>query len=212
MVKSENINELAGALSKAQGVMANAIKDSSNPFFKSKYADLTSVIEAIKEPLSTNGLSYSQIIDSENGEIFVETILMHTSGQYLSSKFKLKLSKDDMQGMGSAITYARRYALQSISGLSAEDDDGESAVGRKPQVNGIKSGEEMLKEAKESSFVLKSDMQSLIGNAKINKWDEEDVRKYIATLGYEIPEKGLPSLTKLDFQDVFKHFTTNKKV
>ncbi len=124
------INELATALSKAQGVMGGAIKDSSNPFFKSKYADLHSVIEAIKKPLADNGLSYTQLIETKDGEPYVTTMLMHSSGQSISASLKLKITKDDMQGLGSAISYARRYGLQSIVGLSAEDDDGEAAVGR----------------------------------------------------------------------------------
>jgi len=126
----EVINELAEALSKAQGEMENAVKDSTNPFFKSHYADLASVILAIKIPLSKNGLSYVQLVKTDNGITSVETILMHRSGQSISASMIAKPAKDDMQSLGSAITYARRYSLQAMVGLSAEDDDGEKAIGR----------------------------------------------------------------------------------
>lgn len=132
MEKSAEINELAKALSQAQAVMGNALKDASNPYFKSKYADLTSVIEAVRDPFAKNGLSFTQLIDSDGDLHHVTTVLLHSSGQFIAGRVKLRLSKDDMQGLGSAISYARRYGLQAIAGLGAEDDDGEAAVGRKP--------------------------------------------------------------------------------
>jgi len=124
MNKSESIKELATALNKAQGEMSGASKSSKNPFFKSNYADLSSVIEAIKEPFHTNGLSYSQMPVFDAGCVGVETILMHTSGEYIESKLLLPMVKQDPQAAGSAITYARRYSLMSIAGIPAEDDDG----------------------------------------------------------------------------------------
>ena len=127
MDKSEHINELATALNKAQDQMSGALKDAKNPFFKSNYADLGSVVRAIKEPFSANGLSYSQFPLFEDGKVGVETILMHTSGQWLSSILLLPMTKQDPQAAGSAITYARRYALQAIAGVPAEDDDGNAA-------------------------------------------------------------------------------------
>jgi hypothetical protein len=130
--KSESIAEIAKALNKAQAAMSGAVKDANNPFFKSKYADLSAVRKAIQEPFSENGLSYSQFPVEDNGRIGVETILMHTSGEWLSEKFTVNLSKQDAQGAGSAITYCRRYALQSIAGIPAEDDDGNAAS---PQAN-----------------------------------------------------------------------------
>jgi hypothetical protein len=131
MEKSESIVELAIALNKAQAQMGGAVKDASNPYFKSKYADLPSVIIACKEELSKNGLSISQLVTSdEAGNSYVETVLMHLSGQWISSKMRLYLSKTDMQGLGSAISYARRYSLQAILNIPAVDDDAESAVDR----------------------------------------------------------------------------------
>jgi hypothetical protein len=128
MKSSESINELASALCNAQGQMGGAVKDSANPFFKSSYADLTSVIKAIKQPFADNGLSYTQFpVSNENG-VGVSTRLMHISGQWLEMEYTLPTVKKDPQASGSAITYARRYALQSIAGIPTADDDAESAM------------------------------------------------------------------------------------
>ena len=127
MDKSESVKELAIAMCKAQGEMGGAHKGADNPFFKSKYADLGSVVEAIKQPFATNGLSYIQFPIEEGGRIGVETVIMHKSGEWLSNKFTVQLTKQDAQGAGSAITYCRRYGLQSIAGIPSEDDDGNAA-------------------------------------------------------------------------------------
>jgi hypothetical protein len=127
MNKSESIKNLALALNKAQAEMGGAKKGKDNPFFKSKYADLSEVVQAVKEPFANNGLSYVQFPIEQGGRIGVETILMHESGEYLSNEFTVNLSKQDAQGAGSAITYCRRYALQAIAGIPSEDDDGNAA-------------------------------------------------------------------------------------
>ena len=127
MEKSESIKNLALALNKAQAEMGGAKKAENNPFFKSKYADLKEVVKAVKEPFANNGLSYTQFPIENNGRIGVETILMHESGEYICNAFTVNLSKQDAQGAGSAITYCRRYALQAIAGIPAEDDDGNAA-------------------------------------------------------------------------------------
>ncbi len=131
MERSESTKELATALAKAQGEMAGAKKDSANPFFKSKYADLASVWEACRVPLSSNGLAVSQWIEESDPEhVRVTTRLDHSSGEWLASTMNVLMTKPDAQGMGSAITYARRYALAAAVGVAPEDDDAESAVGR----------------------------------------------------------------------------------
>jgi len=136
MRSSETIEKLAEALCAAQGEMGGAVKGSANPFFKSSYADLTSVIKAIKEPCQNNGLSYVQLPHRSDSSIGVVTRLMHVSGQWLENDFTLPMVKSDPQAAGSAITYARRYALQALFGIPAVDDDGESAMirGDKPSV------------------------------------------------------------------------------
>ena len=132
MEKSDSIKEIAAAMNKAQGEMSGAKKGAVNPFFKSKYADLNSVVDAIRIPFSNNGLSYSQFPLFADGKVGVETILMHESGEWVSSVLMLPMVKQDPQAAGSAITYARRYALQSIAGIPSEDDDGQSTMGRAP--------------------------------------------------------------------------------
>lgn len=127
MNKSDSIAEIAKALHAAQGEMSGAKKGAANPFFKSKYADMNSVVDAVREPFCNHGLSYSQFPICEDGKAGVITILMHTSGEWLESKLLLPVTKQDPQATGSAITYARRYALQSIAGIPSEDDDGNAA-------------------------------------------------------------------------------------
>ena len=135
MNRSENLNELATALSKAQGVIQGAKKDSANPFFKSKYADLASVVEAIRIPFAENGLSYIQSIEpSERNEVRVETTLLHASGQWFScGVLAVPVAKADAQGFGSALTYARRYSLSAAAGIAPEDDDGNAASKAMPK-------------------------------------------------------------------------------
>lgn len=132
MKSSNTIVELAKALNKAQAKMGGAVKGAANPYFKSKYADLNSVIEACKEHLNSEGISVIQPVVSDETGDHVETILVHTSGEYIASRMRLKVQKEnDMQAYGSAISYARRYGLQSMVFIpSSEDDDGEKAIGR----------------------------------------------------------------------------------
>lgn len=135
MNKSESVAGLAAALAQAQGQMKGAIKDSANPFFKSKYADLASVVEAIRAAFSANGLSYIQTVEpSEKDEVRVETTLLHSSGEWIScGVLSLPVSKVDAQGYGSALTYARRYSLSAAVGVAPEDDDGNAASAAKPK-------------------------------------------------------------------------------
>ncbi len=133
MNKSESIASLAKSLAIAQGQMSGAVKDKANPFFKSVYSDLASVVAAIREPLSANGLSFVQVTHpSDKNEIIVETVLMHESGEWLSGTIAIPVSKADAQGYGSAITYAKRYGLQGLLGVPSEDDDGNAAAKAKP--------------------------------------------------------------------------------
>jgi hypothetical protein len=128
MIISENIAELVTALAKAQGAIENASKSSINPHFKSSYADLASIREAIREPLSENGLSIVQGLRTGQGALEVETILFHNSGQSIRETLTVPLGRPDPQSMGSAATYGRRYALMALLGLASEDDDGNAAT------------------------------------------------------------------------------------
>ena len=130
--QSETIGAIAGALAKAQAEMKSAKKNQDNPYFKSVYADLASCYEACREPLTKNGIAVVQgIEDSTDGEsVTLNTMLLHSSGEWLSSSLRMPLLKKDPQAVGSVITYARRYGLSAAIGLASEDDDAESAMAR----------------------------------------------------------------------------------
>ncbi len=147
-LSSENINELAGALSKAQGEITCAIKDGMNPHFKSKYATLSSVWEACREPLSKHGLAVVQTTQPENDQLIMVTTLMHSSGQWIKSLMPVIAMKSTPQAIGSATTYARRYSLASMVGVAPDDDD---------DANEAQSGNyEQKRESKPIPFVLKA--------------------------------------------------------
>lgn len=130
--QSESIKELAAALAKAQSEIQHAKKAEDNPFFKSKYADLPAVIDAARPFLTKHGLSVSQPTDvDDNGKILLVTQLMHSSGEWIRGYYPINPVKNDPQAIGSAVTYARRYAFCAITGVAAtgEDDDGNAASG-----------------------------------------------------------------------------------
>ncbi len=131
MVMSPSILKITPALLKAQGKMANAVKDAKNPFFKSSYADLNAVREACTPALHENDILVLQPMVQKDGKSFVRTLLLHSSGEYLGSDTEVVCAKqNDPQAQGSAITYARRYGLQSLVSLGSADDDGEGAMAR----------------------------------------------------------------------------------
>jgi hypothetical protein len=128
---SPTVGELAKALARAQGVMRPAKKERSNPFFKSSYADLATLWETARSALSDNGMAVIQSTEFADGEMFIVTVLLHESGEWVRGRYRLKPVKDDPQSVGSAITYARRYALSAMVGITSEDedDDGNAATG-----------------------------------------------------------------------------------
>lgn len=127
--QSSDLKDLAAALSKAQSEIKGALKDSTNPHFKSKYADLASVWDAFREPFTKHGLSLFQSAHSTRDSVTVMSMLLHESGQYLRDSLTLYPSKgNDPQAMGSAITYGRRYLAAAMAGVCPEDDDGNAAT------------------------------------------------------------------------------------
>lgn len=134
MKRSEQVDALAAALAKAQGQMEGALKTSSNPFFKSRYADLKSVWEACRKSLADNELSIVQSphVSWADGvtTVTVTTLLMHASGQWIESELSMTPKDDGPQAIGTCTSYARRYALAAIVGVYQEDDDAEGAEGR----------------------------------------------------------------------------------
>ena len=131
--KSEDIKAISVALLKAQKEIGAALKNAKNPYFKSNYADMKAVIEAIKEPLNKNGITFLQAVNGAGeGMPVVETMLLHESGQYLCSKAPVYCQKpNDPQAFGTGITYTKRYTLQAFLGLPTEDDDGNAASTKK---------------------------------------------------------------------------------
>jgi hypothetical protein len=148
-MQSETIGALAAALSKAQADITGALKDSSNPFFKSKYADLASCWDACRKQLAANGLSVIQTTQMTEQGLMLVTTLAHASGEWIAGQMPVLTKDASPQAQGSGLTYARRYALAAIVGLAQIDDDAEAAQGRKtvPQldedlvalINGTKS-------------------------------------------------------------------------
>ena len=140
MKTSEQIDKIAPALLAAQKEIGNASKDAKNPHFRSSYASLGSVIEAVKEPLNKQGiaiiqsLSYGSVVDDKSnntngGGLFLRSRLLHTSGQWIEDCAYSPLAKADPQGVGSATTYLRRYSLAALLSITQEDDDGNAASG-----------------------------------------------------------------------------------
>jgi hypothetical protein len=121
------------ALIKAQTEMGKLTKNSTNPHFKSKYADLTAVLETCTDALHSNGFAILQPSGKDEGGMFTDTVLMHESGGLFTTRVYWIGVKPDMQGSGSAMTYARRYGLMALTGLEPEDDDGAEASKKAPQ-------------------------------------------------------------------------------
>ena len=163
---SEQVNEIFAALSKAQAVMQTAKRTSENPFFKSKYAELSEIWDVAREPLTTNGLSVMQGAECDDIGVVVTCRICHNSGQWAESSLRMKPTKNDPQGVGSAITYARRYLLSAMVGVSIEDDDGNEAS-QPPQ----------KKESATANLIteIQKLQQSRLLDEKQNAWIEKEL-------------------------------------
>lgn len=190
MEKSEKIDKLAAALSKAQGSLMGAKKNCTNPFHKSKYADLSSVISAAAPALQENELSVVQTTELIDGKPVLRTTLMHSSGQYMSGVNPLYMPKGDMQSLGAAITYARRYAYSSMIGVVSDiDDDGES-IKQTSQTQSL----QFTNQKPKSSNVNYAQRAQATTNSAARKHLEglpEEFQEYV------LSEKGIDSLDKL---------------
>lgn len=127
MNKSETIGAFAKAMAKAQTELENASKNAQNPHFRSKYADLGEILNTVRPVLAKNGLSVIQSPSVDGSVASVETMIIHESGEFISGVISCPLQKQDAQGVGSATTYLRRYALAAFAGVAQEDDDGNTA-------------------------------------------------------------------------------------
>jgi len=144
--QSNEIGELMGALAKAQGKISGAEKTAKNPYFKSNYADLYTVIESCRPHLSANGISFIQgnHYDPVTEAFYVATQLSHTSGQWVRTMVYIPLTKLDPQGVGGAVTYGRRYGLSGLVGIGQFDDDGNSLMTYTPSEKEITRFAELL--------------------------------------------------------------------
>lgn len=184
MQQSQSIKNIAAALITFHVKVDKVKKDANNPFFKSKYASLSNILEAINTPMNESGLSFVQFPTGENG---LSTLLMHAdSGEYLQADYTMRPVKDDPQGKGSVITYQRRYALAAILGLNIdEDDDGNTAThGGKTPADAEENNKPWLNEntaefngAVEKMKAGKSSIQALRQYFKISKTIEEKLKK-----------------------------------
>ena len=139
-MQSETIGKLAEALAKAQGQMESAKFDRRNPHFGAKYASLAAVMDAARKPLSENGLSVVQTTELTERGVILHTWLLHASGEWTRSIYPVIPVKNDPQGMGSALTYARRYNFAAIVGIASEDDDDGNEASGKGASHGAANG------------------------------------------------------------------------
>ncbi len=148
--RSEHINELTNALAIAQAEIKNPTKDSANPFFKSKYADLATIWDAVRQPLTKQGLAFMQLPSSDGPKVMVTGILSHKSGQFIESTLTMTAKDSTPQAIGSALTYARRYQLSAMCGVAPqdEDDDGNHAQGHQAKTEHNTDRDEYFKRMK----------------------------------------------------------------
>ena len=194
MNKSENIQELIIALAKAQGMLKPAIFNRQNPHFKNRYADFTSCMDACRTPLSENGLAIVQYCETIDGQLRLITMLAHISGQWMRSEFPLISSKMDSQGIGSAMTYAKRYSLCGMIGIVADedaDDDGEASVGR-----GKQAQKPQASPATQKTFI--SPQQVAVIKGLDEKLDQESHNKLYAWMYKSFNVSSLEELTSGD--------------
>jgi len=159
MISSQTITKISAALVKAQSEMSNAKKDAVNPFFKKSYADLNAIREAVMPVLNNNGISCIQPTCVVDNVPYVETILLHESGEYIASLTRVVVDKEnDAQRHGSGLSYARRYALQSIVNIGAEDDDANAATApsKAKQPIAVKLAPPTVDQINAATLILKS--------------------------------------------------------
>ena len=213
-MQSAEINEIAAAIAAAQLEMSHAHKDSNNPHFKSKFASLASVIDAAKEGFSKHKLAFIQTMQAIDKDLYLVTMLLHPSGQWLKSYTPVLLGdRATPQVMGAAISYARRYALSAFAGISQEDDDGETGEGRGPvaHVNGL-SGSTLVSDAKTIRMQTKAKPKAVVSDkSPIEKvlqiaadcdWTVEHLKRYItpayhAKSSQDLSESQLEDLTRV---------------
>ena len=184
METSESIKNIALAMNKAQAMMTAAKKGAKNPFFKSSYADLGSIILALKEAFADNGLSYIQSPGMDDLGVSVTTMIMHESGEWIRGTLHVPMAKKDPQGAGSAITYARRYALQAMVGIPSADDDAEFAMGRTTEPKPTLITKEQHGQIQGAMAMADISEADLCRAVRINKIEELEASRFNGAIQY----------------------------
>ena len=196
MQRSDNIGALAAALAKAQAALKPAAKDATNPHFKSRYADLAAVMEACRVPLTANGLAVSQSAEAQDARVTITTLLLHSSGEWLSSALTLTARDASPQSVGSAISYGRRYGLSCVVGVTADDDDDAEAAqpsrshqASPPQergattAHGVAPGTHTTK-ASDARVISEAQRKRLYAISKTKEWTQADMTALLVQYGY----------------------------
>lgn len=203
---TENHAELFKAMAAAQGEFTTVAKDKDNPFYKSKYAPLDSIIEMVRPVLAKHGLSVMQFTDlPDTGEgVLIETIITHLSGEYISGKLYMPAAKLDPQGFGSAITYGRRYALAAALGIvSDEDNDGQGIKGKdrltpKPASETPKSGAQAAQSAGEGDCLSEAQRSLMAELGGYCNGNHERMAEVLKEMSYYQKADGKEGWLKLD--------------
>lgn len=203
MNRSESIIELSKALSKFQGEVKNPKNTATNPFFKSKYAPLEEVLNTTRPILSKHGLSVIQSPSSEGEYVSITTILMHESGEWMEFQpLKLKTDKNTAQGAGSAITYARRYAISAILGIaSEEDDDGNNAEPKRLSKSNVSNSKNLTNKGISEAQINR--LYAIAGSKNINR---DKVNAQVKTK----LKKNVRDMTRVEYDRVVKGYEDMK--
>jgi hypothetical protein len=207
MKTSEQINELAAALALAQRQIKNAVLDAKNPHYKSDYATLESVRAAILEPMAQNGLSIIQLPSMSNSKVALTTRLLHKSGQWVEDTCELLIEKPTMQGLGSALTYMRRYAISALTGLGEKDDDGNAA--EKDSANAVNA--KVLRPNVSPAPIQPGFKDPVVGQTgeytvPFGKWKDSTLNSIAAAHGLEEMKGYVIYLEKLDNKPYYEEF------
>jgi hypothetical protein len=170
MRTSDSLTKIAPALTKALGEIHNATKDSKNPHFKSSYASLVAVIDATKDTLAAHGLTVIQAPGWVDSRVTVTSRILHSSGEWIESTAEAPVPKADPQGVGSAVTYLRRYSLAALCGITQEDDDGNAASA--PPRRATKGPSPQLADSS-------AELQVLAGVAAVDGWLTDKELKHV---------------------------------
>lgn len=172
MRMSDTITALATALAKAQGMIDDATKTGMNPAFRSKYADLAAVRAVIREPLAVNDLAIVQAPRTVDNAVEVETMLLHKSGEFIAETLRMPVNKWDAQGIGSGITYARRYGIMAILSIASEDDDGNAAVQKTAAPAPAPAPKKPAPSIDVAALIAKGESAASLGEPALMEWWE----------------------------------------